>query len=388
MIFAAALSTQTDAEEAVHEVIAQLHPRGSAFDFATIFYTASFNGDADSIAQTLIDEFDVPCVIGASCEGVLAGATEIESGTGLSVMMARLPGVRAHAFHVDQQQWQTALSDADAFADHFGVGSETRAILGIGDPWSTPINPLLGRADAYAPRVPVIGGIASGARQAKQNVLLFNDARFDNGMVGISLSGAVNVETVVSQGCRPIGRPLIVTRGANNVIETLGGKPAVSALEELVNALSDDDKKLLGSGLLIGSAISEYKETFARGDFLVRSIIGVDEKTRAIGVGDRVRVGQTVQFHVRDAATAHEDLNLLLATRRTKSPAGALLFTCNGRGTRLFPEPHHDASTAQHLMPGVPLAGFFAAGEIGPVAGRNFIHGHTASFALFSPADQ
>lgn len=387
MIFASALSTHSDAEEAVHDVIAQLHAHGPAFDFATIFYTSALMGDADSIAQTLIEEFDVPCLVGVSCEGVVAGATEIESGTGLSVMAGRLPGVRAHAFHVGHDQWEAALSDDEAFGDHFGVGPETRAILAMGDPWSTPINPLLTKADAYAPHVPLIGGIASGARHPKQNVLMFNDARFDNGMVGISLSGAVNVETVVSQGCRPIGRPLIVTRGANNIIETLGGKPALTALEELVNTLSDEDKKLLGTGLLIGSAISEYKETFARGDFLVRSIIGVDEKTKSMGVGDRVRVGQTVQFHVRDAATAHEDLNLLLTTRKTRKPAGALLFTCNGRGTRLFTDPHHDAQASQHLMPGVPLAGFFAAGEIGPVAGRNFIHGHTASFALFSPVE-
>ncbi len=384
MKFADALSIAADPEEAVHDVIERLHPSGPRFDMAVVLYSGHFSGDADSIAQTLIDEFDIPCLIGGSCDGVISGKQEIEKGPALSVLVGRMPGVRAQAFHLSKNQWQAAMVDAESFTDHFSIVPDTRAVLAIGDPWTTPIQAVLQKFDDHPPGVPLIGGMASGAKQAGQNVLLFDDARFDEGMVGISLSGPINVEAVVSQGCRPIARPYVVTKGQGNVIEQLGGRPALEVLEELVNSLAEDEKQLLSHGLLIGRAMSEYKETLVRGDFVVRSIIGVNDEAKAIGVGDRVRVGQTVQFHIRDANTAHEDLNMILATRQTKQPAGALLFSCNGRGTRLFSQPHHDAGAANNLMPNTPLAGFFAAGELGPVGGKNFIHGHTASFALFS----
>ncbi len=384
MKFAAAISSAADAEEAVHDVIERLHPTASSFDLAMIFYTPHFSGDADSIAQTLIDEFDLPCIIGNSCEGVIGNRQEIEKGPALSVLVGKLPGVRIQPFHLSQSQWQAALTDVDSLNDHFAMNADTQAVLGMGDPWTTPVGNILQKFNDLRPGIPLIGGMASGARKAGENVLLFNDARFNEGMVGLSLSGAINVETVVSQGCRPIGRTHLITKGQGNVIEQLGGRPALEVLEETVNALNDQDKLLLSSGMLIGRAMNEYKSTLARGDFVVRSIIGVNDEVKAIGVGDRIKVGQTIQFHVRDAFTAHEDLNLLLATRQTKQPAGALLFTCNGRGTRLFDRQHHDAQHADHLMPNVPLAGFFAAGELGPVGGHNLNHSHTASFALFS----
>jgi small ligand-binding sensory domain FIST len=194
------------------------------------------------------------------------------------------------------------------------------------------------------------------------------------------------VQTIVSQGCRPIGRPMIITRGQRNVIEQLGGKPALAALKEMIETLTPAEKELLSNGLLIGRAISEYRESFGRGDFLVRNLVGVDQSSGAIAVTDLVRVGLTVQFHVRDAQTADEDLTLMLETQSYGSgAAAALLFSCNGRGTRMFSQTCHDAQAATRAMPATPVAGFFAAGELGPVGGKNFIHGHTASFALLRP---
>ena len=207
---------------------------------------------------------------------------------------------------------------------------------------------------------------------------------FDEGFVGVSLSGEIEVETVVSQGCRPIGRPLVITKAHENIVEQLGGKPALVALREIVDELDAEQRELLQHGLLIGRAISEYRERFGRGDFLVRNIIGVDQEKGALALADFARVGQTVQFHVRDAATASEDLTLMLEVQKVDDPpAGALLFSCNGRGTRMFSALNHDITVARRAMPATPVAGFFAAGEIGPVGGENFIHGHTASFALF-----
>jgi len=243
--------------------------------------------------------------------------------------------------------------------------------------------------DGHLPGVPLIGGMASSARQPGENLLVRNDQVLSDGFVGLSLSGPVEIETVVSQGCRPIGTTLVITKARDNVIEQLGGRPALSALRETIESLSEADKSLLGNGLLIGRAISEYRESFNRGDFLVRNLMGVDQSSGAIAVTDYVRVGQTVQFHVRDAATASEDLSLLLGPQQSESArpaAGALLFSCNGRGSRMFDTPCHDISAARAAMPQTPVAGFFAAGELGPVGGKNFIHGHTASLALIRPS--
>jgi small ligand-binding sensory domain FIST len=227
--------------------------------------------------------------------------------------------------------------------------------------------------------------MASAARQPGQNVLFRNDEVLEEGMVGVAIGGPVTVETIVSQGCRPIGNPMIVTRSHENVIEQLGGKPALQVLQESVNSISPADRDLLEHGLLIGRAISEYREKFTRGDFLVRNVVGVEQDSGAIAMADYIKTGQTVQFHVRDAASADEDLSLLLQNRKMASPTGALLFSCNGRGTRLFDHPGHDIRAVREKTSEIPAAGFFAAGELGPVGHRNFIHGHTASIALFGP---
>jgi small ligand-binding sensory domain FIST len=202
----------------------------------------------------------------------------------------------------------------------------------------------------------------------------------------VLLQGPVRLRAIVSQGCRPIGRPMIITRCQDNVIHELGGRAPLAQLQELWQTLDEGDRELLQQGLHVGRVINEYQGEFQRGDFLVRNVVGLDRQTGALAITDRVRVGQTVQFHVRDAATADEDLHELLQidlSAHEKRPGAALVFSCNGRGTRLFPEPHHDARTVRAEAGAIPLAGFFAAGELGPVGGKNFIHGFTASVVLF-----
>jgi small ligand-binding sensory domain FIST len=195
------------------------------------------------------------------------------------------------------------------------------------------------------------------------------------------------VRPVVSQGCRPVGRPLVITRAEENLIVELGGTPALDRLREMYGDLDDADRELVRSSLHVGRAASEYRDTFRRGDFLVRNVLGADPDSGVIAVGDLVRAGQTVQFHVRDAASADEDLRELLGNAASDvDPAGALVFTCNGRGTRLFAEPNHDARCLQRCLGPLPAAGFFAQGEIGPIGTRTFLHGFTASIAIFEPA--
>jgi small ligand-binding sensory domain FIST len=256
----------------------------------------------------------------------------------------------------------------------------------VGDPFSFPTDLFLKRYHEIAPGSPVIGGMASGSQVPEGNRLVLDDTVATEGAVGLELSGPFVVRTIVSQGCRPIGRTMIVTRAEQNMIRELGRRPVLDVIREVFAALPAEDQELVRQGLHIGRVISEYQEKFQRGDFLIRNVIGGDE-AGGMAVTDVIRVGQTVQFHVRDGETADEDLRSLLSHERQSRPdariRGALLFTCNGRGSRLFPAPNHDVATIHELLGPVPVAGFFAMGEIGPVGGQNFVHGFTASIALF-----
>jgi small ligand-binding sensory domain FIST len=390
MRFHAALSDHESTPHAADAVVASAGDAGFAScDVAFCFFTADHAEEAEALLYAVQSGLSPRTIVGCSAEGVIGPDQEIERSPGVALLAASLPGVEVHPFYVEKAAWRELIEDPEALKAHAGAGERTRALLALGDPFTTPTIQLLPVLDQVAPGLPVVGGMASAARQPGENRLLFNDSIYNEGMVGVSLSGdALEVQTVVSQGCRPFGKTFVITRSKDNVVHTLGGRPALQALRDAIMDMPVGDRELLQNGLFLGRATSEYKETFGRGDFLVRNVMGVDNDAGTIAVNDYVRTGQTVQFHVRDAATATEDLNLLLAPERLGSaarPAGGLLFSCNGRGRRLFPSAGHDVGAANRAMPGTPIAGFFAAGELGPVAGKNFIHGHTASFALFRP---
>jgi small ligand-binding sensory domain FIST len=226
--------------------------------------------------------------------------------------------------------------------------------------------------------------MSSGASCPRESPIIFDGQTLRHGLCGVALWGNAQIDCVVSQGCRPIGRPWIITEGHCNVIERLGGHKPLHVLRELIETCSEEDRELIRRGLLIGLAISENKPRFRRGDFLIRNLLRIDRDSHEIEVNDYIRIGTTVQFHVRDAASANEDLTEMLASAPTDA-AGALLFSCNGRGRRLFDEPHHDAAAVARNCKS-PVAGLFCAGEIGPVGHRNFLHGHTASIGLFRTA--
>ncbi len=234
-----------------------------------------------------------------------------------------------------------------------------------------------------------LGLARPSARGPGENLLFFNDEVVPEGAVGTLLSGNIRLETVVSQGCRPIGRPFIVTKAEENVILELAGKPATDALQALYQELPDPDKRLVRKALLVGVVMNEYQQKFKRGDFLIRNLIGMDPSAGAIAIGDRIETGQTVQFHVRDAETSKEDLQTLLEEHSKGAPksgaSGALLFSCLGRGKDLYGEPNYDIRAIQSALGTLPIAGFFCNGEIGPVGSRNYIHGFTSSLGLFRP---
>jgi small ligand-binding sensory domain FIST len=329
----------------------------------------------DAVRRTARPERVVGCV----AESVVGGDREVEEGPAVAVWLASLPEP-AETFHMEYVR----TSEGGVFAGYRFEDAGPGPYLLIGDPYTFPTDPLLGLVNERVPGTVMMGGMASGGTGPGDTRLFLDDKVVDSGAVGARVPGT-RIQPLVSQGCRPVGNAYTITRAEGNVIHELGGLPPLQRLRELVAKLPPEDRELVSRGLHVGRVIDEHKAEPERGDFLIRGVIGVDPESGALAVGDTIEVGETIRFHVRDAATADEDLRTLL-DREAKPAAGALLFTCNGRGSRLFTVPDHDASIVSEKLGGLPLAGFNCAGEIGPVGGRNFLHGFTASIALFAEA--
>lgn len=388
MPYAAALSTTRETLRALDEVCTRaLKDLQATPDLALLFFSPHHFEAAPSLAETAQQRLASRCLLGCGGEAIVGNDREIEAAPALSLWLARWPSpVEIQPFHLVAEQtpdglsllgWPDALLNADP---------AHAALMLLGDPFTFPINLLLAQINEDHPGLRILGGMSSGVRRAGETRLILGNQSVTQGAVGVLLQGPIQMRSIVSQGCRPIGQHLVITRAQENIIVELGGQPPLLRLQQLWQELSPRDQQLFQQGLHIGRVINEYQEQFQRGDFLVRNVLGLDRETGALAITDSVRVGQTVQFHVRDAETADEDLHALLqgdVHAHEKRPAGALLFTCNGRGTRLFAEPHHDARVVRAEVGAVPLAGFFAMGELGPVGGQNFIHGFTASVVLF-----
>lgn len=396
------LSDHTDAvtaaEHACDRALASLG-EGSDPDLVLAFVSTHHAHVMGAIGDVLHRRLHPGVLLAVSGEAVIGGESELEGRPGLSVLAARTPGATVRSFTSDELP---LLADDDPAAGDkcaaaLSVNEDLRAVLLFADPFSTPMVKLLPALSSMCVRTlglrraPIIGGLASAGSSPGANGLIVNTRLSRTGAVGLTISGALQMETVVSQGCRPIGPPFVVTGGKRNILTSLGGRPALQALREAIDTLDPADRALLDRGLFLGRVVNEYKDRFGRGDFLIRNVVGVDQSRGAIAVADLMRVGQTVQFQLRDAVTADEDLRLLLSAQSLREPAtGALLISCNGRGTRLFDRPNHDARVVSEALapesgPAPPLAGFFAGGEIGPIGPHVFLHGHTASLALFRP---
>jgi small ligand-binding sensory domain FIST len=382
---AVALSTIQNSEAALREVVDRLAEKfaGMTADLAVVFASMHHAEILGKVGSELTARGLGRHVIGCTGETIIGEAREVEGEPALSAWAIRLPEAELKPIRIDE-----GVDGLDALSG-FTAGPDS--ILLLGDPFSFTPDPWLQKLNALAPGLRVMGGMASGSHSPKQNRLLLDGQVFDDGAVGVAIGGKIEVRTLVSQGCRPIGRPMIVTRAERNMIRELGRRPCLEVLREVFEELPEDDQERVQTGLHIGRVINEYQETFRRGDFLVRNVMGADD-TGGIAITDLVRVGQTVQFHVRDAETADEDLKSLIDTERLDHSeakvAGALLFSCNGRGTRLFEDPDHDVGVIRERFGPIPVAGFFAMGEIGPIGGQNFVHGYTASVVLFEESAQ
>ena len=373
MPFAAALSEHPSGAHAVGEVVGTvLEDLGEAPDLAVLFVTEAHGGAIEDIAGVVRSTLGPATLVGATAVSVVGGAREVEEHPGVSLWAARLP-----APPVPVRLEMVATAEGAAVVGMPEEAAQGGTLVLVPDPFSFPADRLLDRLGELSPGLRVIGGLASAARGPGGNRLVLDNRVFTDGAVGALLDPSVPVATVVSQGCRPVGRPLTVTRAERNVVYELAGQPALDRLREVLADLAPEERQ----GLHVGRVIDERKADFDRGDFLIRAVIGADREAGAIAVGDEVEVGATVQFQVRDAASADEDLRTLLAGREAD---GALVFTCNGRGMRMFGVPDHDATlVADHLSTATASAGMFCAGELGPVGGRSIVHGFTASVALF-----
>lgn len=378
----------TSLEEIRDGLLAEVDADGfgpGACGLAICFLSAGARYVARELSEQLRNRLAPEAYLAVSCEGVIGGDRELERTPGAALFVADLPGVLLKPFAIGADDWQAICEDRQELRRRVCTPEQHRGQILLADPFTTPIDAVLPAFDAATDGV-TVGGMASGSARPGGNVLILNDRICLDGAVGVGLGGAIRLETLVSQGCRPVGEPLLVTRSDGPYILELRRRPAIEMLEELLQTLPEDDLLLFRrTGLFIGVAIDETRDEFHRGDFLVRGLQGVDRDRHAISVGEPVRPGQTIQLHVRDAGTAGEDLRELLAPHRLDTPAGALLFSCNGRGSRMFDTPNHDVSVTREVLAGMPVAGFFAMGELGPVGGRTFIHGHTASLALLRP---
>lgn len=346
---------------------------------AMIFVGGGYTGSIEQIRDLVADRLSPERLVGVTAQGVIAGTAEIEHATSLSVWAASLPGGMCTPL-----RFPPPLEGTEVDAVWPEVPADASGLIVVCDPFTFPAHDLLGRMDRTHPGVPVAGGVASGSQQPGGNRLLLDDAVYSEGAVGIAFGGSVALTPLVSQGCRPVGPSYVVTQAERNIILELGGRPAVERIRQIYSEAEEADRQRMAAGLHIGIVIDEYADEHGTGDFLVRAVLGADEEHGAVAVGDFVSVGQTVRFQVRDAESADEDLRARLGMYPSRVPDAALLFTCNGRGSHLFGRPHHDAELVSEAIGGAPLAGFFAAGELGPVGGRSHLHGFTASLLTVS----
>ena len=408
------LSTRPSLEAAVKEVVEKsLESLQTKADLGLVFISSAFNSEYPRLMPLLKQELPETVLIGCSGGGIIGmnqqgEPEELEQQPAISLSLAHLPEVQIKAFHISSEQLPDLDSSPDNWCNLIGVPSADKPqFIILSDPFSEKINDLLQGLDYAYPDSAKVGGLASTGPIGKTTGLFCQDRLYQEGTVGVTLSGKIILETIVAQGCRPIGKPYRVIEGERNIILEVEEfvnydqivnagirQSPLEALQNLIQSLSEEDRKLAQNSLFVGIVRDEFKQNLEQGDFLIRNLIGVDPKAGAIAIGDKVRSGQRIQFHLRDARTSAEDLEILLEryqrevafqSTSTKN-AGALMFSCLGRGEGLYGQSNFDSSLFSKYL-NMPISGFFCNGEIGPVAGATFIHGYTSVFGICRQPD-
>ncbi|MBF2065269.1 MAG: FIST C-terminal domain-containing protein [Calothrix sp. C42_A2020_038] len=399
MQWANALSTRPSLEAAVNEVVEKATSQLThQADLGLVFISSAFTSEYSRLLPLLAEKLSVSVLVGCSGGGIVgtndqSQTQELEAEPALSLTLAYLPGVDIKVFYTALDELPDLDSSPSAWIDLIGVPpNPTPKFILFSGAFSTGVNDLLQGIDFAYPGSVTLGGQASGSGGFGSKVALFcNQKMYRDGLVGIALSGNIVFDTIVAQGCRPIGEPLQVTRGDRNIILELNERVPLAVLRDLVSDLNEEERVLAQNWLFIGVAMDEFKQELQQGDFLIRSILGVDPSAGAIAIGDIVRPGQRLQFHIRDAQTSAEDLEFLLQSYQEQhlgenAPIGAFMFSCLGRGQGLYGKPNFDSHLFQRYLNNIPLSGFFCGGEIGPVKGRTFLHAFTSVFGICRPA--
>jgi len=390
MKWASAVSQRESLEEALDEAVEEVRraTAGEPIDLVFAFVSSDELGDGGEFVQTLGERFPNAVVLGCTARSIIGSGVEVEEGPGLSLTAAILPDVEISPFHISQDEMLAAGREPEAWRQLVGAGQgEASALVLLGDPFGGDSEQLIAGLEAAYPGTAQIGGLASGADEPGRNLLFINGRSVHEGFTGVALGGDIVLDTVVAQGCRPVGQPMFVTRCERNVVLELDGRPPLEIVNELFADADEREQALFQSALFVGVQMDAERAELGQGDFLVRNLLGGDTETGAIAVGALLEEKQVVQFQLRDGETASDDVveRLSAYARDHTGACGALLFSCLGRGQGMYGRPNHDSDAFTHRLGNVSLSGFFCNGEIGPVNGRTFLHGYTSAFGIFRP---
>lgn len=355
-------------------------------DLVIFFVSESYKDfDPKIFSEVLSEKTQCFTLIGCNSSGVITTEKEIEMEPAISVLAMHLPGVKIFPFYLPGGDSTAMKSGAELINAIDIYPPDKPRFVCLADPASCDISQLLNLFNDAYKGMSVIGGLASGGVMGADNWLALNGVIYSEGAVGVGLTGNIEFDILVSQGCRPIGKPFVITKAQDNILYELAGRPALHAAREVLEGLPPKDKALAEHSLFVGLVMEEQRTEFKRGDFLIRNIMGFDPESGAFAIGATLKVGHTLQFQLRDAETSEEDLRILLdklGKAKGASPQGGLLVSCCGRGKGLFGQPDHDARLIQSMRGPLPLTGFFANGEIGPVGNKNYVHGYTSSLVI------
>tara|TARA_B100000315_G_scaffold35193_1_gene29849 strand:+ start:203 stop:1387 length:1185 start_codon:yes stop_codon:yes gene_type:complete len=390
MRWASHLSTCDTIEACVEQSVEAVRKQmgGEQIHLTLAFVASQFQNQYEGVPELIRNKIDPGRFIGCSGGGIIGGGKEAEQQAAFSITCANMPDVEIQSIYSDTMSLPNQDTAPDVWREWLGidVGKQPKFIF-LADPFSFRGEEFLSGVDFAYPKSRKVGGLASGANMQGGNALYLDDKIYRNGLIGLALSGNIAMDTIVAQGCRPIGEPVKITKCENTLLTELDGQPPLEVLQKVYEGLNENDRQLVQTSLFLGIEMDPLKDNPQQGDFLVRNIMGADQANGGIAIGTILREGQLVQFHLRDKVMSAEDLKLMLDRYRSggnsKDASGALLFSCLGRGQYLYGKPNHDADMFRDQLGDIPLGGFFCNGEIGPVGNTTFLHGYTSSFGIF-----
>ena len=391
MKWASAVSDNPELQTCMSECVGEIKEGlGQPPDLIIAFVSSEFSTDYNKVVEIRKEMATDGVLIGCCGNGIIGAGKEIEHRPGFALAGATLPNISLHTFQVSDSQIPDGDDAPDKWEQLVGLNAiDQPDFIILSDPFSIRISNLVQGLDYAFPNNTTIGGISSGGRGPGENVLYLNDELIRQGAIGLAITGDAKIDTIVAQGCKPIGKPLRITQCDRNLLKEIDGNPPFQILENLYSTLDDTDRKLFEHSLFIGMVMDPFNDDPTMGDFLIRNILGADKNNNIIAIGELLREGQIIQFHLRDSEASSNELRNLLTSADLPDlridECGALLFSCLGRGSYLFGKPDHDTDMLKQHIGEIPLTGFFCNGEIGPVAGSTYIHGYTSSFGIISP---